>query len=230
MPCADGRRRIPQLGLPGTSHYISRSPVRLLAMTIAEFRLLLQGQNAFWLAIAVLLIFLGMLMPLPVITSTIYPLACIWPLALWSDLGVRECRHRTNELILSSPHLQHRLVATWLSASVVAAILGIGLGARYLLSADIDGLWAWLPGIFFIPSLFLALGTCVASSKVSQLIYLIWWYLGPWGKIGLFDFLGVSPQPSASIRPLLYLILAGVLFLVAFWGYPRRLERAADYS
>ena len=64
--------------------------------------------------------------------------------------------------------------------------------------------------VIFIPILALALGVFSSGSRVFEVVYLVWWYLGPLQKMGGMDFTAGAPQ--------VYLLAAaGLLLLAAFW-------------
>ncbi|MNR56752.1 hypothetical protein D3C85_1773900 [compost metagenome] len=68
-------------------------------------------------------------------------------------------------------------------------------------------LLAWGTGILFIPTLALALGTLGGSKKLFEVIYMLWWYMGPLNHVPSLDFLGVSDR-----NPALYLMFTVLSF------------------
>ncbi len=62
--------------------------------------------------------------------------------------------------------------------------------------------------IIFIPTL--ALGLLSSSSQVLEVVYLIWWYVGPFQKRTGMDF-------TAGVPQCYLLAAAGLLLLAAFW-------------
>ena len=64
--------------------------------------------------------------------------------------------------------------------------------------------------VIFIPSLALALGVFSSGSRVFEVVFVIWWYIGPLQKTQGVDFTSGAPQ--------VYLLAAaGLLLLSAFW-------------
>ena len=64
--------------------------------------------------------------------------------------------------------------------------------------------------VIFIPTLALALGVFSSGSRAFEVVYLIWWYIGPFQKTAGIDFISGPPQ--------VYLLAAaGLLLLSACW-------------
>jgi hypothetical protein len=125
-----GRRAeedVPQSAMTGAATHVHLTPLdqraratRPLAMVVAEWKLLVRGLRWWYLgpaAIAIMSIF----MPLESLRHPVLPLAFLWPVLLWSQLGSRERRHNTGPILFSSPHpLLRQLPSAWLA--------GIGVG------------------------------------------------------------------------------------------------------
>ena len=86
------------------------------------------------------------------------------------------------------------------------------------------GLLVWAAGALFIPSLALALGTWSGSSKLFEVVYTMWWYVGPMNQVPALDFTGASGDGAPPAMPLRYLALAAVLLTLAVVGRRRQLE------
>ena len=84
-------------------------------------------------------------------------------------------------------------------------------GAVFLLSnGDLPGLAGWVGAVIFVPTLALALGVFSSGSRVFEVVYVIWWYIGPLQKSPGMDFTAGAPQ--------VYLLAAaGLLLLSAYW-------------
>jgi hypothetical protein len=199
----------------------------------AELRLMLKGQHWWWYMVALGLIVAGLTGDK--VRHKVLPYAWLWPLLVWSALGVRETRHGTDQLVFSAPHpLLHQLPATWLAGVLVALLTGSGVLVRLLLDGDWAGVGAWLVGALFIPALALALGCWSRNSKLFEVVYTILWHAGPVEGIAVLDFMGASGSSvSCTCRPvgatfsvnvpLIYLACTMVLLALALVGRKRQI-------
>ncbi len=194
-------------------------------MLFAELRLMLKGVSRWWYLVACGLIVAQLSAPLEVARQWILPMAWIWPLLLWSAMGTREARHRTDELIFSAAHaLRRQLPATWLAGVIVAMLAGSGVAIRFLISGESQSIWAWLAGVLFIPSLALACGVWSGSSKLFEVIYTLLWYIGPLNRVPALDFMGATNEAIAAGVPLIYFFCTIVLLVLAVIGRARQLR------
>ncbi len=194
-----------------------------LQILLAELRLLLKGLPWWWYAGAVGLIIASLSSPLDVVRQGILPAAWIWPVLIWSGLGCRETRHATRQIVFSAAYpLTSQLPATWLAGFLVTALAGSGVAVRLLAAGELGGLMGWLSGALFIPSLALALGVWSGSSKAFEVIYVLWWYLGPLhpSEMSALDFMGIS----TSSYWLTYLLLSAILIMIALFGRMRQIQ------
>jgi hypothetical protein len=183
-------------------------------LLLAELRLLLKGQRWYWYA-GVLLIALGtFLAPPEELRQGWLVAAAIWPVFIWSQLGMRENRWRAEQLVFSAPRPLWLLLASWLGGVVLSGLITSGAVVRWLIIGDTPGLLAWVGFILFVPSLALLLGVLSGSSKLFEVVYLVLWYLGPLNRLPELDFTGVLPEGLARSNPLL-LAAAGLGLLAA---------------
>jgi len=213
---------------------VTLTPVRNISsrqqftrMLSAELRLALQGLQWWWYVVAAGLIVLGFVLPLEDGQRWVLPFAWVWPLLIWSGMGVRETEHHTDQLVFSvSRPLRRQLPVTWLAGLVVALLAGSGVLLRVLLAADGDAVLTWTTGALFIPSLALALGTLSGNSRTFQIAYLMLWYAGPMQGIQRFDFMGLDSKESvADGLPMVFITAAVVLLALATVGRRRQLQR-----
>lgn len=198
---------------------------RFDSMFTAELRLMLKGQHWWWYVVAAGLLIAEIATPLPAARSQILIFAWIWPVLLWSAMGTREARWETAPLVFSSARsLTRQLPAAWLAGVAVALLTGSGYGIRLLIAGNERGLFAWLVGALFIPSLALTLGVWSGSSKLFEIIYLLLWYIGPLHAVREFDFMGVSPGSIAAGTANYYFAAAVILVVAAFAGRNRQLQ------
>jgi hypothetical protein len=199
----------------------------------AELHLMLKGQRWWWYMVALGLIVAGLTGDQ--VRHEVLPYAWLWPILVWSAMGVRETRHSTDQLVFSVPHpLRHQLPATWLAGVLVALLTGSGVLVRLLFDGDWAGIGAWLVGALFIPALALALGCWSRNSKLFEVVYTILWYAGPVEGAAVLDFMGASGSSvSCTCRsvgatlsvnvPLIYLASTIVLLALALVGRKRQI-------
>jgi hypothetical protein len=182
-----------------------------LGVLFAELRMLLNGRRWWWwLGIAGLNI---AILVCPLMTTKLYllPIAWLWPLPIWSEMGNREHKNSTYQMVFSSARpVLRQLPAAWLAGVLVTALFGIAGAVVYLLNGDLPGLAGWMGAVIFIPTLALALGVFSSGSRLFEVVYLFLWYLGPYQKVQVFDFITGAPQ--------VYLLAsAGLLLLSTYW-------------
>jgi hypothetical protein len=192
----------------------------------AELRLALRGQPWWWYLGAVGWAVGGLLASADVSRQVLLPAAWLWPLLIWSAMGAREVRHRTDELVFATPRpLRRQLPAVWLSGVIVAVLTGSGVALRLML----DGLWpavfAWGVGALFVPTLALTLAVWSGSGKAFEGLYTALWYVGAVNQLTALDYLGATDEAVAAGVPLTYLALAVGLMGLAVVGRKRQLRR-----
>jgi hypothetical protein len=188
-----------------------------LRLVVAELRLALKGYRWWWYAVAGGLAVAQLASPLEVSRGPLLAAAWIWPILVWSALGTREARFRTEQLLFSCPRiLRRQLPAAWLAGLLVAVFTGLGSAVRLALAGQGSGLAAWFAGVVFVPSLALALGVWSSASKFFEGMYTALWYVGPLERVRGFDFTGSANGPLAFRFALIYLAMAAVLVAAAF--------------
>jgi hypothetical protein len=197
---------------------------RFLTILSAEIRLLLKGQRWWWYFVAAGLIIASAAVPDPSARGMLLGCAWIWPILLWSSMGIREVQHQTHQLLFSAPHpISRQLPAVWLAGLVVAILAGSGFALRLLLGGNWRGLFAWLIGALFIPTSALALGAWCGSAKPFEILYTLLWYLGPMHAFPTFDYAASAPATPATHYPLFYLALTAAFAIAALLGRKRQL-------
>lgn len=200
--------------------------LRLGGLAQAEVRIMLKGVSRWWVLVVLGLIALGLFVPLPGVKQFVAPIALIWPLLLWSPMGSREQRHRTDALLFSSPRpVTGLLVAQWLAGALIAVVVTSGAMVRFGLVGEWSSLAALGVAAVFVPSLALALGTWSGSAKLFEVLYLMLWYAGPMNQIAALDFVGVT-QPGSGVGPIVrFGLCALALAALALFGRLRQLAR-----
>jgi hypothetical protein len=207
---------------------------RFLDVLVAELKLMLKGRSRLWtlgaigVNVACLLIPLAVVqrhLVLPSVVAERYLPAAVWlwPLVVWAQMGARERRFNTGQMVFSVPRpaLRH-LPATWLAGVVVAVVATNGVWLRLALTGELVGLLGWFAGALFVPALALALGVWTGSSRVFEAGYLFLWYLGALEGLPALDFTGASAAARAMGMPLVYLALSAGLVGLAMIGRWRR--------
>jgi hypothetical protein len=217
-------RVVPDLVHTATLHPL-RNPPRFsfLFMVLAELRLALHGVSLWWYLVAAGLFAAGLFTPVSVSRAFLLA-AWIWPLLIWSAMGTRETRRRTDQLVFSIAHpLRRQLPACWLAGVIIAVLTGGGTGVRLLVAGEQIGLIAWTVGAFFIPTMALALGVWSGSSKLFEVLYLFLWYLGPANHLGYIDFMGAMGPLLPPRTPVLFCAITAALAVFAVAGRKRQL-------
>ena len=217
-------RDVPYLVHAATLHPITKRPrFSFHFMVLAELRLALHGISLWWYLVAAGLVAGGLFTPVP-ISRGFLVVAWIWPLLLWSAMGTRERRLRTDQLVFSTAHpLRRQLPACWVAGVIITVLTGSGTGVRLFLAGDQLGLTAWTAGALFIPTFALVLGVWSGSSKLFEVLYLFLWYLGPASHLGEVDFMGATGPLLPPRTPLFFLALTAALAVFAIAGRKRQL-------
>jgi hypothetical protein len=191
---------------------------------IAELRLEVQGYRWWWYAVATGLVIAQLASPLDVARGPLLTAAWIWPVLMWSAMGMRETRFGTRQLLFSCARVVPRqLPASWLAGVAIAALAGIGTGIRLAIAGQFTALLAWAAGALFVASLALALGVWTGSSRFFEGLYTALWYVGPLNRVRGLDFTGAANGASAGRFALLYLLITAALLAAAFTRRARQL-------
>lgn len=205
---------------------------RFWPMLFAECRLIL-GElrdlpflGMYGSAVAGALIVAGLLLPLDNAQGMMLPLAWFLPVLIWSKLGTREARYRTDQLVFSSAKsLQRQLPAVWIAGVLLALVTGSGVALNLALHGEWLGVLALGVGALFIPSLALCLGVWTGSSKSFEFIYTLLWYIGPLNQIEPLDFMGAVPGSAEAGIWQFYLVITITLLVLAFIGRKVQIQR-----
>jgi hypothetical protein len=112
----------------------------------------------------------------------------------------------------------------WLAGVAVALAAGLGVAVNLILADDWLHLLALGTGALFIPTLALALGTWSGSSKLFEVVYMLWWYAGPINRVESLDFMGAGSDLQSS-TVLVYGLVTILLLALAVFGRKRQIER-----
>ncbi|OEH94413.1 hypothetical protein [Bacillus solimangrovi] len=183
--------------------------IHLSRLIRAELRIMLKGNSIWWYLLVLGMITGSILIPFDKIQSWL-PLLMVMPIVIWSQMGTREKTYFTRELILSSCPPIYKFAAVWISGIFITVLMSSGIFVQFLMQGQMTYFYSWLVGVFFIPTLSFALGLLSGSRKLFEVIYMLWWYMGPVNDLPYLDFLGVSTAHNN-----LYIILTVVFFITA---------------
>ncbi|HUU47064.1 MAG TPA: hypothetical protein VM118_15155 [Acidobacteriota bacterium] len=212
--------RLPLTPLAGGSPH-----TRFGAMLVAQVRLALKGTSWWWHLGALGLIAAQVFAPADTVQAFVLPGAWLWPLIIWSPLGHREIFHATHEIEFATPRSVSSQVATvWLSCVVIVLVMTGGAGVKWLMAGEWTRLAALVVGAAFVPSLALALGAWTRSSRFFQVLYIAWWYNGPFSGVAVLDYAGVSAQGGAPTVTVAYALATLVLLITGAAGVHRQMQ------
>ncbi|WP_135806041.1 ABC transporter permease [Halorussus marinus] len=189
-------------------------------LVAAETRLTVRGQQWWWyigaaaFVVAPVSILVGAgasTRSLELARRVLLPLAFVWPIFIWSELGVRVTKHRVADLVLSSNHPVKQLVAEWFAGVIVAAGVSSGLLTLFALSNQTGTLVGIASGVLFAPSLAVAMGMWSRSSWLFEMSYLLVWYIGPLNGATPMDFIGTTAGSVESGVPIVFTGLSVIL-------------------
>jgi len=202
-----------RIALPNLSPLVSNLAGAniFLGVLFAELRLLLNGRRWWWwlgiLGLNIAILFT----PHSIVKGYLLPIAFLWPLPIWSEMGNREKKNSTYQMVFSSARpVLRQLPAAWLAGVLVTGLFGIAGVLVFLVNRDLHGLAGWAGAVVFIPTLALALGVFSSGSRLFEVVYLFWWYMGPYQKVPALNFISGMPQTYL-------LAAAGLLLLAIFW-------------
>jgi hypothetical protein len=197
---------------------------RFLGVFAAELKLMLKGQSLLWYAGALGLNLACLLNPSDNVQRYLLLAVWLWPLALWSQMGTRERRFNTEQVVFSVPRSALRqLPAMWLTGAVVSIFAGSGAWLYLALTGETVSLLAWFVGALFVPALALALGVWVGNSRAFEAVYLLWWYIGLMEGVPALDYAGTTARGLAMGMPFVYLGITAALLVLAVLGRWRQI-------
>jgi hypothetical protein len=186
---------------------------------------MLRGHSPLWYAGAIGLNIACLLSPLDALRQYLLPAIWLWPILIWSQMGIRERRHNTGQIVFSAPRpVWRQLPAMWLAGVILTLLAGSGAWVRLALMGEVTAVLAWFVGALFAPSLALALGLWVGNSRAFELVYALFWYIGVVNRVPAFDYAGVTGEGLAMGMPLVYLGISVALVALAVMGRWRQVR------
>jgi hypothetical protein len=192
---------------------------RFIRIVKAEIRLMAKGQGWLWYAGALGLNIACLLAPLEAVQHYVLPVVWLWPITTWSQMGNRERRHGTAQMVFAVPRPALRqLPALWAAGILFTLAASAGGWLRLAIVGEFAATGAWLIGTLFVPALALALGAWTGSSRAFELFYLLLWYVGRLEGVPAFAYAGTTAGSVTPVVHLAYLGLSAALLVLAVLG------------
>ncbi len=186
-----------------------------LTLVAGEFRLLAKGRRTAWYLVACGLIAASLVAPVETTRRVILPLAWIWPILIWSEMGVRETQYRVDSILGSCPSPVFRqTAATWTAALLFSIAAGVGALVRFVAAPEL--LAGFFAGAAFIVSLALFLGVIGRTERVFHITMIALWYFGPVNGVAALDYTGATDEALAMGMPWVYAGFAALLLAATF--------------
>ena len=196
-----------------------------LSIVKAELLLMLKGHSWWWYMCAIGLVVATPFVPLDRVAQMLFAAAWLWPILVWSEMGVREIKYQTYQTVFSTAHpVRRQFLAIWMAGVVVAIAMGAGFAFRMIVTGSGQNLYAVAIGALFIPSLALALGAWTNGSRTFEIVYLLLWYMSIQSGATVFDYRGATAEAISSGIPLYYIIITIILMVLAVLGRQKQIR------
>lgn len=196
----------------------------LLNIILAEMLLMLKGNHWMWYIGAIVLWVFSILASQKTAALWI-TISAIWPLLIWSKMGIRESYYRTNQIVFScSKPLFRLLSASWIAGVLVTAILWSGGAINFIVHGQSTSLLTWMIAVLSVPSFALMLGTWTGSNKFFEVFYLLIWYAGIANRLPALDFIGLTSKAFVFQHPIWMLVVLTACVFLAFMGRRQKLN------
>lgn len=214
--------KAPSEYLPFSKLTVAKMDFSFLAILKSEFLLTIKTCPKWHIITLCTLQLFCIFSPMETVKTFWFPALLILPIKLWSDLGSREKKYNTSQLIFSAPYsVKHQLTAQWVSGVIVTVLLLTGLGIRTLMAADILSMVSLLICALFVPTLALFLGILTGKSMVFEIIYITLWYIGPLNKLPVLDYTHFfTDSQNTNIQ---YLVLTVLMIVLSIIGRKRQI-------
>jgi hypothetical protein len=185
--------------------------IERLRLVRAEFLLLVNGANIWWLAGAAGLTIAMAFAPLDTVARFLLPVAFIWPLERLSALGARERVWNVADILSATRGFAARtLLAQWGCATLLGSLLCTGYIVRLAVTGDPVGALACIAVVAATAAAALAMGTITGTSRLFEAVYLVIWYVGPINRLPFLDY------SQATVSAPLALLATSIALSIAF--------------
>jgi len=183
-----------------------------LRLVRAEFVLLLNGANVWWLLGAVGLAIASGVAPLKGVETFVLPIAFLWPLERLSSLGSRERRWHVHDVLASTGgYVRRSVAAQCVAGTALGSLICSGFIVRALVAHEPASAIACIGVAAATAALALALGTWSGASRLFEALYLIVWYVGPINGVPQLNY-----AAAAVNAPLVVAAVCGGLFATGY--------------
>lgn len=182
---------------------------------------MIKGRSWWWYTGGVFLCLASLTIRLSAVQEALLPLLWVWPIAVWSSMGVRERRHRTTQLLASMRHPDRQLLAVWAAGVFVAASFVLSVGIRLFFAGQWTEVLTLAVGTLFVPSLALASGVWSGTRHLFEGMYLLLWFTAP--ESPLLDFMGSNVETTV-VTTLGFFTCTVLLLVLTVVGRHKRLS------
>ncbi|MBI5214295.1 MAG: hypothetical protein HY960_00920 [Ignavibacteriae bacterium] len=194
-------------------------------MLYSEMKKLVKETTWWWFVVSAVLLVVCVVAPFEIMREWLLPAAWVWPLFIWSRLGMRLSEHYRHKNKNQDAQRDAMLMQVlWTVGVLVALVTGAGAAIRFVLAGEWSSLAAWIISATFIPSLAFVLSIWTNSNYAFEGIYTLLWLVGCTSKQPLLDFLGTLQDSVVVQNPFLYLIWTIALITFAAVGKQRLIE------
>ncbi|MEZ3117520.1 hypothetical protein RYH80_16515 [Halobaculum sp. MBLA0147] len=185
-------------------------------LVLGELRVALAGQSRRWRLGALALVVAGLAVSADTARAVVLPVAGIWPLFVWSAVGVRADRHGTVPVI-GATRYAHRRPPAELAAAVLVGVASVsGVSVRLALAGELAAAVAPLGGVVCLAGVAAALGW-MGGRRAFPLGALVVWYAGTLNGFAPLDVFGVTDEAIRLGVPGVAAALGLLAATVAFW-------------
>ncbi|HEY4611693.1 MAG TPA: hypothetical protein VII11_01785 [Bacteroidota bacterium] len=176
-----------------------------------ECNVLSKSLSTRWILGGAVLLVASFFMPFEMVRVNLYALSAVWFLVPLSVGSVREKIYRTEPFVSTSAHsAAYRITSKWLSFLLLFVLVNAGFLCRSVFHGRFDLAWIVVSAGMLITATALFLGSMTGGKKVFEIMFALFWYLGPVRGAVSVDFLGIH-SPTAYPFALVFLATAFLL-------------------
>lgn len=199
--------------------------VRWVRLLRSELRLALAERSRAWRVGALGLAVAGLVVPAATARDLLLPVAAVWPLPVWAQLGVRARRNHVRPFVRSSNAPVAKVIAEWGSGALVTLGVLAGVGVR-LAATGRPGLAVGpIAAAVCFPAVALALGTASGSPRPFEGALLVTWYAGTLNGFPPLDVLATTDRALRLGTPFVALAVGGLVLAATVAVEARRVGR-----
>lgn len=177
--------------LGGSDATESGSVGRLL---VSELRIAVTARSRLWQLGLLALPLSGALLPADTARAVVLPVAGIWPLFVWSSVGVRTDRHKTRSVISATRYGHRQPTAELAAAALVGFVAVSGVSLRLALTGKPVAAVTPFAGVMCFTGVATVVGRIGGSGRLFELGVIIIWYVGVLNGFAPLDVLGITDE------------------------------------